>query len=299
MSKIAFCFLIYDRLPFLELWKEFFSQVDENKYNIYVHYKNRPNDLDNELKNLHILDTTIETNWGDISLVVAQNLLLINAMKDPENTNFIFVSNSCIPVKNFYQIKHILGQNSSKSFFTLCPDGQCYPKCDKIVDSIIDINLEDLGVGQHSLPKLNRKDIKKSSQWCILNRKHADILLKSRDYLHWFQNCVGSDELCYITKLHQVKLENEIKTDFRTTLVNWNDEDDTPYTYKDHTQISSEELKNIIISTPHFFMRKFIEGYEFTSEYYDLIRSPSVSGGYSKKKSKKKLKRIKKRNKSF
>ena len=37
--KIAFCFLIYDKINNEELWHEFFKNADQNKYSIYVHYK--------------------------------------------------------------------------------------------------------------------------------------------------------------------------------------------------------------------------------------------------------------------
>ena len=37
--KIGFCFLIYDKINLEELWELFFKDVDPNKYNIYVHYK--------------------------------------------------------------------------------------------------------------------------------------------------------------------------------------------------------------------------------------------------------------------
>ena len=40
MKKIAFLFLIYDVINQEELWNSFFSNIDPNKYSIYIHYKN-------------------------------------------------------------------------------------------------------------------------------------------------------------------------------------------------------------------------------------------------------------------
>tara|TARA_Y100000389_G_C17429168_1_gene501482 strand:+ start:373 stop:1287 length:915 start_codon:yes stop_codon:yes gene_type:complete len=281
-SKIAFCFLVYKELPLLNVWKRYFKNVDDKLYNIYVHYKEKPTNL-NGLKNINILDSTVETNWGEISLVIAQNLLLKNAMKDPKNSHFIFLSDSCIPVKSFNHIKHALDENLSKSFFAMCPDSQCFPRCDKLVNSIIDIDLENLQYGHNPLPRLERKYIKKSSQWCILIRKHVKLLLKSTDYIHWFQHCTASDEHCYITKLHQLKLKNEINTDIKPTLIDWDDENDTPYTYRSTDDLFPKHLRHVITSTSHFFMRKFDTQYEFKDEYYDLISSKKSFGGFKKK----------------
>ncbi len=38
-KKIAFCFLIYDKINQETLWYDWFKNVDKNKYNIYIHYK--------------------------------------------------------------------------------------------------------------------------------------------------------------------------------------------------------------------------------------------------------------------
>ena len=43
MKKIAFCFLIYDTINHEDLWFLFFKNVNKDKYNIYIHYKdNKP-----------------------------------------------------------------------------------------------------------------------------------------------------------------------------------------------------------------------------------------------------------------
>ena len=37
--KIAFCFLICDKLNNEKIWKLFFKNIPETKYSIYIHYK--------------------------------------------------------------------------------------------------------------------------------------------------------------------------------------------------------------------------------------------------------------------
>ena len=89
MKKIAFCFLIYDIINHEEIWNIFFKNIDINKYNIYIHYKtNVPLKYFEKYK----LNNCIDTKWGDISLVQAQNILYTEALKDTDNQHFINVS---------------------------------------------------------------------------------------------------------------------------------------------------------------------------------------------------------------
>jgi hypothetical protein len=79
----------------------FFNKIDQNKYNIYVHYK-----IQTPLKYFekYKLTNCIESKYADVSLVYAQNILLEEALKDENNQHFIFLSNSCVPLKNFEYI---------------------------------------------------------------------------------------------------------------------------------------------------------------------------------------------------
>ena len=113
----------------------------------------------------------------------AQNLLLKEAFND--NKHFIFISNSCIPLKNFDYNQ----LNENYSYFNICPQSQCFPRCNGAL-KYIDTNI-----------------IQKSHQWCILNKKHAELMLSTTEYMKWFVNC--PDEHCYITNIYH-RLENEI-----------------------------------------------------------------------------------------
>ena len=82
MKKIAFCFLIYDIINHEELWDLFFLNVNKDKYNIYIHYKKNV-----KLKYFekYKLKNCIETKYYDVTLVLAQNLMLREAYKDVNN----------------------------------------------------------------------------------------------------------------------------------------------------------------------------------------------------------------------
>lgn len=149
-KKIAFCFLIYDKINHENLWKAFLKNIDSSKYNIYIHYKeNKQLSFFNNNK----LNNTVPTKWCGDSLVEAQLLLLDEAIKDLDNTHFIFVSNSCLPVKSFNYIYNNL--NIDKSYFNMA-----------------------IPYVKEFSPNIKAY---KASQWCILNRKHTELLLNNKN----------------------------------------------------------------------------------------------------------------------
>jgi hypothetical protein len=241
MKKIAFLFLIYDIINLEELWNTFFTNVDKNKYTIYIHFKiNVPLKYFEQYK----LKVCIPTAYADISLVCAQNILLEEALKDKNNQHFIFLSNSCIPFKNFDFIYNKL--DTDKSYFNVTPPEQSFPRCDYL------------------LKFLEKKNIQKASQWCILNRKHADFL-HCLDY-EIYQKIYASDEICYITTLFINKLQDELiitpnLANNATTFTNW---DDMDYAFpstrglKNYTFISEEEIQHLV-NSKCFFGRKFLK----------------------------------------
>lgn len=256
-KKIAFLFLIYDSINHEELWYKFLKGVDKNKYNIYIHYK-YPKKL--KYFNEYKLDNCIETAWGDISLVHAMNLLLKEAYKDPSNMHFIFVSNSCVPLKKFNHIYNYL--NPKFSYFgMMAKDNMLIPRCIPLSTYI------------------PQQYIRKASQWCILNRKHTKLIIDDKDNLIQYfdyDGCVP-DEHYYITFLHYYKLEKELiktydMTENFTTFVVWFDLDykykkETDYNYpKEYIEISDEEL-NYLLNAPCLFGRKFNKDCELTIDY--------------------------------
>lgn len=275
MKKIAFCFLIYDKINHEYLWKLFFNNIDPNKYNIYIHYK-----YDKPLKYFekYKLNNCVSTKWGDISLVIAQNMLLKEAIKDKNNKHMVFISNSCVPLKPFNHIYNLLDHNYS--YFKLMPINSSFPRCNK------------------TLQYIDKKYIKKSSQWCILNRKHSNIFINSTDYLHWFNyEDTIPDEHCYITKLYYEGLQNELIINTEqfnsTTFTNWSHEyngyndysknlykynDSTTYRLKNYNSISKSELL-YLLNSKSLFGRKFTIycfPYLYIKEYINHIKSNNV-----------------------
>ena len=259
MKKVAFLFLIYDIINLEELWNIFFTNVEKEKYTIYIHFKkNVALKYFEEYK----LNNCIQTAYADISLVCAQNILLEAALKDKNNEHFIFLSNSCVPFKNFDFIYNKL--DISKSYFNITPQEQCFPRCDCLLN------------------RVEKKNIQKASQWCILNRKHAEFLY-CINYEN-FQTIYAPDEICYITTLFINNLQNELITtpnlpNNATTFTNWNDMDYAfPSTHglKNYTFISEEEIQHLVNSKCFFgrkFMKDCIVSFSLSISYLDQLKN--------------------------
>ena len=126
----------------------------------------------------------------------------------------------------------------------------------------------------------------KSSQWCILNRKHTQKILENNEILtkillHWDKSSPNyffirgcPDEYSYITLLHHLGLENEIilthnLSSDATTFTGWK----VYPNYKNfskskkkgqpnyYSKICKEEL-DFLINSKSLFGRKFIDGCE-------------------------------------
>lgn len=253
MNKLSFIFLIYNCINHEELWYMFFKDIDKSKYSIYIHYK-----YDERLEFLeeYKVAKSIPTKYADISIVKAQNYMLQEALKDVDNTHFIFLSGACIPLKSFSQIYNSL--DAKYSYFHIANPKDCFPDC------------------KEALLYIDEKFINKASQWCILNRKHSELLVNvgalkdpKDNYLLWFKNSYAPDELCYITYLSYIygdMLKYEIiSTSYdsppneATTFANWEGMDYKYYSSKElknYIHISENELK-YLLKSPCFFGRKF------------------------------------------
>jgi hypothetical protein len=103
--KICFCFLTYYGLERVDIWNNFFKDIDTNLYKVYIHPK-YPNFLiDKYLFPINIVQNRVETtNKTNISIVNATIRLLENSYNDQELTHYIFLSQSCMPIYDFNTI---------------------------------------------------------------------------------------------------------------------------------------------------------------------------------------------------
>jgi hypothetical protein len=128
------------------------------------------------------------------------------------------------------------------------PQEQCFPRCDYLLNHI------------------DRKNIQKSSQWCILNKKHSKIIISYSNYknINLYKNIYAPEEIFYITIIFINNLQEEIITtpnsaNDATTFTNWQGMD---YKFpsisglQNYTFISEEEILHLLNSNC-LFGRKF------------------------------------------
>ncbi|KAI4348185.1 hypothetical protein L6164_008939 [Bauhinia variegata] len=159
--KIAFLFIARNRLPLDFVWDEFFRGGD-SRFSIFVH--SRPGFRLNKVttKSTYFLDRqvndSIQVDWGEASMIEAERILLRHALGDPLNDRFVFLSDSCIPLYNFsYTYDYIMStQTSFVDSFADTKEGRYNPKMDPVI------------------PVQNWR---KGSQWVVLTRKHAEVVV--------------------------------------------------------------------------------------------------------------------------
>lgn len=170
--KIAFLFIARNRLPLDMVWDAFFQGDKENKFSIFVH--SRPGFLFNKAttRSVYFLDrqvnNSIQIDWGEASMIQAERVLLQNALEDPLNDRFVFLSDSCIPLYDFnYTYEYIMSTSTS------------------FVDSFADTKEGRYNPKMH--PVIPVENWRKGSQWVVLTRKHAEIVVNDDVVFPMFQ----------------------------------------------------------------------------------------------------------------
>ena len=112
MFKIAFLFLTISSIYHEGHWLDFF-RGNEQYYSVYIHSKNSFENSSPFKKNE--IEEKEKTIWSNT--MRAQIALLKEALKDPENEKFIFLSENTIPFYDFQTIyDRVMG--TSKSIFS-------------------------------------------------------------------------------------------------------------------------------------------------------------------------------------
>jgi hypothetical protein len=112
--------------------------------------------------------------------------------------------------------------------------------------------------------------IQKASQWCILHREHAKIVVSGAPtYMEWFHGPgVVADEHAYIIWLFARGRQAELRmtpnlSAGATTFTYWPDMREYPFPdvrlrrLKEYDSISEEELSYLVKKAPCLFGRKF------------------------------------------
>lgn len=239
MKKIALCFMIYDKIQCEDLWEKWISSHKE-KLKIVIHSKHPIETRLTEYTQI----PTIETAWGDFSLVEATITLYKEAIKDEDVEYCILLSGSCIPIKSFDHVYETLLSSNGKSISNIMGSGR-------------------LGFGNNIIP-VPRKNIGKHEQWIIVNRQHCKYVAEELwriQFIFKRKDIHPPDELWFNTFMKLNGKDSEIIYR-KTTFTNWYKQGIVhPKTYE---SITDEELETIL-SSECFFARKFVRD-SFTNE---------------------------------
>lgn len=119
-NKVVFCFLVYDQIVRYDIWNKFFENKNPEEYEVIIHpklslnpeYLNRIYKFQyREIGRDEIVNTVAK---NDISIIKATLLLFKKGLEDENNSHFVFLSQSCIPLHCYNQLyKLIIGSNKS------------------------------------------------------------------------------------------------------------------------------------------------------------------------------------------
>lgn len=270
--KIAFLFLTNSDIVFAPLWEKFFD-VNKNLYNIYIHADPTTKftiPLSGVFK-----DRTIpskRTQRGSPTLISAARRLLATAViDDPQNMFFALVSQSCIPLHSFnYFYRSVFtpykdpAESATRSWLTRLGEKK-YRSFIEILDSESTLPDRYKARGENvMMPEVSFEQFRVGSQFFILTRKHALMVIKDRKLWRKFRLPCLNIESCYPEEHYFPTLlsmeDPKGCTHFTLTRVNWTDSvDGHPHTYEP-PEVSAELIYRLRVSNStysYLLARKF------------------------------------------
>ncbi|XP_057807989.1 glycosyltransferase BC10-like [Salvia miltiorrhiza] len=258
--KIAFLFLTNSNLHFAPLWERFFSNATLKHYNIYIHadpfVKIAP--FEGVFKDRLI--PSKRTQRSSPTLISAARRLLATAMlDDPSNAYFALISQHCIPLHSFnylYNFLFDLGRLSRNLEFSSYIE---------ILDSESTLWDRYNARGPNvMLPEVNFDQFRVGSQFFVLTRRHALMVIKDRQLWRKFKLPCLNVESCYPEEHYFPTLlsmqDPNGCSHYTLTRVNWTDSvNGHPHTYHP-PELSPEliyRLRESNSSYSHMFARKF------------------------------------------
>jgi len=258
--KLAFLFIIYDKIEKEDIWYNFFKDVDINLYTIYIHSKYPDNTKLNDFFTKYLVKDNYKTSWGTYSQINLQNRLLELSIQDDNNYKFIFMSGAHIPLHNFYFIYNTLTCNNNSIFSYFAINKKivtCYDRKNKTnnlyLKYLLKINPKYKKI--YNITKWNY-----GSSWCILNKDHTNFILNNEKTIKdIFDKCHFCDEYAYLNYLLSNNKTNIINK--ATTYHNFKVASNKKYRKLPHT-FEKLELTDDLLNTlkPNYlFVRKVTE----------------------------------------
>eukprot|EP00931_Biecheleriopsis_adriatica_P114661 TRINITY_DN90582_c0_g1_i1.p1 TRINITY_DN90582_c0_g1~~TRINITY_DN90582_c0_g1_i1.p1 ORF type:complete len:513 (-),score=98.17 TRINITY_DN90582_c0_g1_i1:148-1617(-) len=176
--KVAFLFLTMKDLQWPGLWEEFFRGATPGDYSIYVH---RAALKDEEAQKAHELPLkefgAISVPWvktGWCALFGVEVATLFAALQDPANVQFVFVSDTTVPLKSFDYVHTQLVKNSPSTSKFCLAEPATYESAGR---ELWEQESKRACVFRDFLRRLNPRTLK-HHQWAVLARSHAAAVVR-------------------------------------------------------------------------------------------------------------------------
>lgn len=264
-QRVGFCMLVKDDIPTQFVWNSYLRSnpncilVIHGKENLVIHPE-----CTELIRRAQIIKNPIKTSWGDLSLVRAQNMCIKELLNNLGVKRICTVSGNCVPIRS---------------------EGEILKRLEKEESVFTEFNVPDrLKTVQDDVTvacPIKRDAFKLHSQWCILTREHAKIIVNEESsYIDCFQNTGTSakDETVYLTTLNHKNQKNikiipciqgndndihgttfshwkNVSYKFKSPTDNENIKDSSP---KEYSDISSDEFKHLL-DGEYLFIRKFTD----------------------------------------
>lgn len=186
IKKIAFLFLTISPLPLAPLWEIFFQYAPKNLYNVYIHADPTFN-YTPPFRGVFAgrVIPSKPTRRHSPTLIAATRRVIAQALlHDASNYMFALLSPSCIPLRSFNFTYRTLAK-SRKSFIEILKDEPgAYDRWAARGDDTM-------------LPEVKFEDFRIGSQFFVLKRKHARIVVRDKTLWSKFKLPCLTTDTCY------------------------------------------------------------------------------------------------------
>jgi glycosyl transferase family 25 len=246
-ERVAFLFLTRGEHAHAEVWAEYW-RGHEDRVSLYGHAKDRswagPPAPGDWLRNAQI-PVHLPTEWGALSLVRAQMALLKAALTDARNRFFIYLSETCVPVRPLRDLLRMLSLDGRSRMQMIPHDLMEQLAPHKAARAPLEGRIPPSAWQFHS-------------QWLLLNREAAELLAANECLLDCFTGTHAPDEAAFGTILHAAGwpfIEKAVSQSI--TWTHWSTDEAS---HPDCFTVANPMLMGEIAGSGCFFARKFAPG---------------------------------------
>jgi hypothetical protein len=164
--QVAFIFLLESGMVHEPLWRRFFSEASNpNSYSIYVHQAN-PEATPTAFGDMSSRKEIPWTPSQWCALLGLEMVALQEALTDTDNQQFVFISESAVPLKSFDYVYKDLMRSSTSSKLCAAQDHDGASDC-------------RFSAFKHKGGTDGQRGLVKHHQWIVLSREHVGVMLEN------------------------------------------------------------------------------------------------------------------------